>query len=137
MGSFVSIARVGAALLWLVAISAARAHAQSATGEVQGTVVDQSGAVLPGVAITNTNTATGATRETVTDASGLFAFPGLPVGPYELTAALQGFAPRRQQDDPCLGNRDHVGDERNQEQEAQHRPARNRPACCDCEGQST
>jgi hypothetical protein len=76
----------------------AAAHAQSATGEVQGTIVDQSGAVLPGVSITITNTATGATRETVTDAGGLFAIPGLPVGPYEVTATLTGFATRRQPD---------------------------------------
>jgi outer membrane receptor protein involved in Fe transport len=88
--------RIGALLLCLLGPFVATAHAQSATGEVQGTVVDQSGAVLPGVTITIINTATGATRETVTDADGLFTVPGLPVGPYEVTAALQGFATRRQ-----------------------------------------
>src|SRR5712691_7467441 len=87
-----------ALLLCLHGPLVAAAHAQSATGEVQGTVVDQSSAVLPGVSISITNTATGATRETVTDAGGLFAIPGLPVGPYELTATLQGFAARRQSD---------------------------------------
>ena len=73
------------------------AYAQSATGDIQGTVVDQSGAVLPGVTVTVTNTATGVQREAVTDAAGRFAAPGLQVGPYEVTAALQGFATRRQE----------------------------------------
>lgn len=74
------------------------AFAQSATGEIQGTIVDQSGAVLPGVTVTVLNTATGISREVVTDEGGLFAVPGLPVGPYEVTAALQGFATQRQPD---------------------------------------
>ena len=73
------------------------AYAQSATGDIQGTVVDQSGAVLPGVTVTVTNTATGVQRELITDAEGRFAAPGLQVGPYEVTAALQGFATRRQE----------------------------------------
>jgi hypothetical protein len=88
--------RIGALQLCLLASAVTAAHAQSATGEVQGTVVDQSGAALPRVTITVMNTATGAIRETATDAEGLFAVPGLPVGPYEVTAALQGFATRRQ-----------------------------------------
>jgi outer membrane receptor protein involved in Fe transport len=74
------------------------ALAQSATGEIQGTIVDQSGAVLPGVTVSIVNTATGATREVATDADGLFGVPGLPVGPYEVTASLQGFAVQRQPD---------------------------------------
>jgi hypothetical protein len=73
------------------------AYAQSATGDIQGTVVDQSGAVLPGVTVTVTNTATGVQRELVTDTEGRFTAPGLQVGPYEVTAALQGFATRRQE----------------------------------------
>ena len=83
-----------AAVLLLVSHSA---RGQSATGDIQGTVVDQSGAVLPGVTVTVTNTATGVQREVVTDAEGRFAAPGLQVGPYEVTAALQGFATRRQE----------------------------------------
>jgi outer membrane receptor protein involved in Fe transport len=94
-----SAARViGAALALFLSWSAPPALAQSATGEIQGTVVDSSGAVLPGVTISIVNTATGATREAVTGADGLFAVPGLPVGPYEVTASLQGFASQRQPD---------------------------------------
>jgi hypothetical protein len=82
----------------VLSLSASSAFAQSTTGEIQGTVVDQSGAVLPGVTITVTNTATGATREAITDVNGLFTAPGLPVGPYEVQASLQGFATQRQPD---------------------------------------
>src|SRR5215208_7163659 len=87
---------------WLVAIFtacvAAGASAQSVTGSIQGTVVDQSGAVLPGVTVTVTNTATGATRTAVTDTAGMFRAELLPVGPYDLSAELSGFMPRKQAD---------------------------------------
>jgi hypothetical protein len=92
-----SPARFVAVAVLLLSVPAA-ARAQSATGDIQGTVVDPSGAVLPGVAVTVVNTATGATREVITDTNGLFAVPGLPVGPYEVTASLQGFATQRQPD---------------------------------------
>src|SRR5687768_6917634 len=93
-----SAARSCAVLALLLWWSGSSALAQSATGEIQGTIVDQSGAVLPGATVTIVNTATGATREVTTDANGLFAVPGLPVGPYEITASLQGFATQRQPD---------------------------------------
>ncbi|HEY6360643.1 MAG TPA: carboxypeptidase regulatory-like domain-containing protein [Vicinamibacterales bacterium] len=88
---------VACATTLLLLLIGPSAHAQSASGDIQGTIVDQSGAVLPGVTITVTNTATGVQRELVTDAEGRFAAPGLQVGPYEVTAALQGFATRRQE----------------------------------------
>ena len=78
--------------------STSAAAAQSPTGDIQGTVVSASGSVLAGVTVTITNTATGLARETLTDTSGVFAAPGLPVGPYEVEASLQGFATRRQPD---------------------------------------
>src|SRR5918992_2056733 len=84
------------AVIALLGLWSVPALAQSATGEIQGTIVDQSGAVLPGVTVSIVNTATGATREVVSDADGLFTVPGLPVGPYEVTASLQGFATQRQ-----------------------------------------
>src|SRR5258705_945095 len=63
--------------------------AQSAAGgAIEGTVTDQSGGVLPGVTVSVRNTATGATRETTTDATGLYRAPLLPAGPYDVTASL-------------------------------------------------
>ena len=62
-----------------------------ATGSISGTARDQSGGVLPGVTITVTHTGTGATRTTVSNESGAYALPNLPLGPYRLEATLQGF----------------------------------------------
>jgi hypothetical protein len=61
------------------------------TAQISGTVRDQSGAVLPGVEVTTTQTDTGLTRTTVTNETGSYALPSLPVGPYRLEAALPGF----------------------------------------------
>jgi outer membrane receptor protein involved in Fe transport len=69
--------------------------AQSVTGSVQGSVVDQSEAVLPGVTVAVTNTATAAVRTMVTDALGAFRAELLPVGVYNLTAELPGFVSRK------------------------------------------
>jgi hypothetical protein len=71
-------------------LSSTLAWAQ-ATGSISGTARDQSGGVLPGVTITVTHTDTGATRSTVSNESGAYALPNLPLGPYRLEATLQGF----------------------------------------------
>src|SRR5438132_9160203 len=62
-----------------------------ATAQLSGTVRDQSGAVLPGVEITATQTDTGAARNAVTNETGSFVLPNLAVGPYRLEAGLPGF----------------------------------------------
>ena len=58
---------------------------------VTGTVVDTSGGVLPGASLTLRHTATGLLRTTAINAEGRFAFTGVPVGEYELSAELSGF----------------------------------------------
>jgi len=68
------------------------AQSQAAGGSIEGTVTDASGAVLPGATVTVRNEATGVVRATSTDGSGLFRAPLLPVGSYEVTVALSGFA---------------------------------------------
>ena len=72
-------------------LSTAPAWAQGATAELNGRVTDSSGAVLPGVTVTATQTATGLVRSVVTDADGNYLFSNLPTGPYKLEVALQGF----------------------------------------------
>lgn len=74
------------------------AFAQSTTGSIDGVIVDSTGAVLPGVSVTLTNQATGATRDTVTDAEGAFHAPVLPVGSYTVHAQLTGFQPVERRD---------------------------------------
>src|SRR5512144_116311 len=67
------------------------AHAQ-VVGQIQGTVTDAQGGVLPGVSLTLRNTETGAARTTVTESDGVYRFAGLQPGTYSLKAELQGFA---------------------------------------------
>jgi hypothetical protein len=54
-------------------------------------VKDPTGAVLPGVEITVTQTETGVARMTITNETGSYVLPNLPLGPYRLEAALMGF----------------------------------------------
>jgi outer membrane receptor protein involved in Fe transport len=72
------------------------ADAQSVMGAIQGTVVDQSGAVLPGATVTVTNSGTGLSRTAVTDESGTYRAELLPVGIYDVAAELSGFASQKQ-----------------------------------------
>jgi hypothetical protein len=74
----------------IVALTSAAAWAQ-ATAQLSGIVRDESGAVLPGVTVTATQTDTGFTRTVVTEASGSYVMPNLPTGPYRIDASLQGF----------------------------------------------
>src|SRR5437016_2482826 len=62
-----------------------------ATAQISGSVKDQSGAVLPGVEVTAMQTATGAKRNAVTDETGSYILPNLPIGPYLIEAVLPGF----------------------------------------------
>src|SRR4026207_685886 len=62
-----------------------------ATAELNGRVTDESGAVLPGVTVTATQTDTGFIRTVVTGDTGHYVEPPLPLGPYKLEVSLQGF----------------------------------------------
>src|SRR5438552_6511173 len=62
-----------------------------ATAQINGTVKDTSGALIPGVEVAATQAATGIRRTTVTNERGDFILPNLPVGPYRFEASLPGF----------------------------------------------
>lgn len=69
------------------------AQSQSTTGNIEGRVVDQNGAVVPNVSVSVTNQDTGFGKTTVTDGDGNYIFILLPPGNYKVeTAASQGFA---------------------------------------------
>jgi Carboxypeptidase regulatory-like domain/TonB-dependent Receptor Plug Domain len=79
-------------LVVLVATIPLFAQSHATTGAIEGTVVDASGGAVPGVTVTVKNTATNYEAVTVTDSAGRFRAVLLPLGPYQVTAALQGFA---------------------------------------------
>jgi len=77
--------------LFILLLTSTIALAQLSTAQLSGRVTDESGAVLPGVTVTATQTDTGFVRSDVTDGSGAYILSNLPTGPYRLEAALQGF----------------------------------------------
>src|SRR5437867_5169352 len=85
------LANVFFCALFMFVVGCAASWAQGATAQISGTATDQSGAVLPGVEISATQTETGVSRSTLSNETGLYVLPNLPVGPYRLEAALSGF----------------------------------------------
>jgi len=81
---------VGAVLVCL--LCCATAVAQQTTGSITGRVTDPQSAAIPGATVTARSAATGFTRTEVTDAEGLYLLNALPVGIYDVTAELSGFA---------------------------------------------
>ena len=71
------------------------ASAQVEQGRITGTVVDQSGAVVPGVTVVATHVETNVSRETVSNGSGNYTLPYLRVGTYNVSAQLTGFTGAR------------------------------------------
>ncbi len=65
---------------------------QATSGNVVGTVLDNSGAVIPTAKVTATNVATGVVVTTETGKQGDFFIPNLPAGQYNISASAQGFA---------------------------------------------
>ena len=85
------LARTASISLATLAMSSAL-FAQATAG-INGRVVDQGGAVLPGATVTVTNSNTGAVRTTVTNGEGLYIVPALEPGMYDVKAELSGFSP--------------------------------------------
>src|SRR5438105_3117674 len=82
--------RLGLMMLLAAAMCVA-ASAQETTGTITGITTDQTGGVLPGVSVTIKNTETGTTRTVVTNDTGTYTVPLLPIGVYEVAFQLQGF----------------------------------------------
>ncbi len=73
---------------WMFGIVAVLALSSTAfgqaTAQISGTVQDPTGALIPGVEVTVTQTETGASRLAVTNETGSYVLTSLPLGPYEL-----------------------------------------------------
>ena len=79
-------------IISLAAAASAAAQSQITTAVIDGTVVDASGAVLPGVEVEIRNADTNLTRTLTTDREGRFVALQLPPGRYTITLKLSGFA---------------------------------------------
>jgi hypothetical protein len=84
--------------LCLCALIALPAWAQQGTADLRGRVVDQQGAVLPGVSIVARHQESGLFRETISGADGSFLLSAMTPGVYEVTAELQGFKQYQRRD---------------------------------------
>ncbi len=87
-------------VLCLLLAAGARAQGVGASGNISGTVLDPSGAVIPKASVTAVATATGATYNGVADASGQYRFVGLPPATYAVTVRVAGFQTQTQQGVP-------------------------------------
>ncbi|MEO8036138.1 MAG: TonB-dependent receptor, partial [Acidobacteriota bacterium] len=68
------------------------AQARLTGADLGGTIKDNTGAVLPGVTVTATNSANNQARTSVTDREGKFYIPALTAGVYNVAVELSGFA---------------------------------------------
>jgi hypothetical protein len=79
-------------VLLVVALTARFAFAQNAnTGEIKGTALDSTGAVVEGVKVTITNVGTGVSIVSVTNSAGIYDAPAVPTGLYTITFSKAGF----------------------------------------------
>ncbi|HWY67610.1 MAG TPA: TonB-dependent receptor [Terriglobales bacterium] len=86
--------RIFAAMLFLAFCLLTNANAQSRSStSVSGTVVDPSGAVVPGATVEIHNPVSQFERSVTTDTSGAFSIPNIPFNPYHMTVTGSGFAP--------------------------------------------
>jgi len=102
---FVNLFRTTIVLIGSLVLCIAPAFAQMNTGEIAGQVKDPSGAAVPGATVLATQTATQQKFNAVTNDSGLFLLPQLPVGEYEISVTAPEFKQAVQQ-----GVALHVGD---------------------------
>ncbi len=85
--------RIGPVLVLLAGmlILAGPSHAQVDRASLNGTIMDASNRVLPGVHVTATQNDTGLKRETVSSGTGRYEIADVPVGLYTVTFSLNGF----------------------------------------------
>jgi hypothetical protein len=84
-----SVELIQACLIFL--LLATLGTAQTPQAAIVGTCLDPSGAAIPGASVGARNTGTNAKFEAVTNLSGNYVLPLLPIGQYEVTASAKGF----------------------------------------------
>ncbi len=89
----------------MLALFAAPSWGQVSTGNLSGQVLDSSGAIVGGAAITATSAATGYTRPTKSGSDGNYILPDLPIGAYTLSVTAPGFTTLKQEVTLGVGER--------------------------------
>ena len=79
------------ALLFTVTAPRTSGQSQALNGQIEGTVTDTNGAVVPNASITVTNVETGTERQVASDESGVYRVPLLPLGTYRVTVEAGNF----------------------------------------------
>jgi len=79
-------------LVFVVAMAQPRLSAQVRRGSLSGTIVDPTGAVIPGAKVVLTNEATGVPASTISNGSGYFYFSSVEPGSYTVSVTAQNFA---------------------------------------------
>ena len=79
------------AMITLISVGTIFAQAQASSADLVGTVVDPSGAIIPGATVTARNSATNISKTTTTNDSGEYTIIGLPPGDYEISAEAKTF----------------------------------------------
>ncbi len=79
----------------LLLLGAAALNAQTFRGSVNGTITDQSGAVVSGAVVSLVNNATSVSYSGVSSSGGEFLFQELPLGKYTITVTASGFKPEK------------------------------------------
>src|SRR5215467_7609302 len=85
---------IGASML-IVVIPAANGQSAAINGEITGVVTDATGGSVVNAALEVVNTATDLAQTGKTESSGIYRFPLLPIGTYEITVKASGFADLR------------------------------------------
>ena len=78
-------------LTLVVLFSVWSAYAQTATGEITGSVIDSTGASIAGAKVILIEQATNRTREQASNSAGLYEFHALPRGVYTIQVEMSGF----------------------------------------------
>ena len=88
--------------LAVIVATATSAFGQAISGNLVGTVLDSSAAVVPGATVAATKIDTSVTSTTTTNSTGAYHFENLPVGTYKVTVTSRGFKTAIQQVDVVL-----------------------------------
>ena len=88
---FASLVRLLTGILGVTALASGLVFGQEFSATMSGVIHDASGGLVPGVSVTAKHTESGLTRTVITNETGTYRIPSLPVGAYEVIAELAGF----------------------------------------------